>query len=515
MHGHEDQNSIAYRCEAYRKMRDVGRWDLLRDLLGGTTAMHRAGAKWLSPEKGEEVEQYETRLRRSHLDPAFAEAVSKIVGKPFSVEVDVKGRYPDSLEPVAENADGLGTSLTSFTADVFRSALVYGLSHVLVDWPPVPEGATLAEEQELGARPYFTHVEAPALINWRSEVIGGQRVLTFIAIAETAVVPKGPFGEREVERIRAFTRDWWQLWERIDDDEATVAKLSEAARWRVVEEGPNKLGEVPLRTVYFNQTGFLTGLPPLLGLAELNLAHWRRSSDLENIVHHVQVPLLLLAGFDRKLVDGGLTLSAGRFLAASDPAAKAGYVEHSGAAVETGMKHLRGLEERMRSLSMQPFMPGTGDIKATAYAIDEAQSQSAVKRWIVVAQGFLEECYHLGARWTGAHESGFDEQFAVDIFEDFTIGAFSERDGALLIKLRAVGDISRQTLIEEMRRRNILNESVDPEEEAARLDAESPAGGFDASEGDAGTDGDVGDNTDDAGADDADSDAGRPARGAA
>ena len=59
------QDIIATPCYGWRQMENE--LALVRDLLGGTAAMRRAGAKWLPREDAESWQAWQARLNRSVL----------------------------------------------------------------------------------------------------------------------------------------------------------------------------------------------------------------------------------------------------------------------------------------------------------------------------------------------------------------------------------------------------------------------------------------------------------------
>jgi hypothetical protein len=59
-----------------------------------------------------------------------------------------------------------------------------------------------------------------------------------------------------------------------------------------------------------------------------------------------------------------------------------------------------------------------------------------------------------------------DDEFKVDIFSDFGLSMRATQDIEALIKMRAVKDITHETFLEEMKRRDVLNEMVNVEAEA-------------------------------------------------
>ncbi|MCV5359812.1 DUF4055 domain-containing protein, partial [Escherichia coli] len=78
----------------------------------------------------------------------------------------------------------------------------------------------------------------------------------------------------------------------------------------------------------------------------LNIKHWQSQSEQDNILHVARVPLLVAYGLDR---NEELTVGASTATIFEDRT-KNGleYVEHSGAAIESGETSLEKLENQMR-----------------------------------------------------------------------------------------------------------------------------------------------------------------------
>jgi hypothetical protein len=151
-------------------MKNEAEWRLIWDILGGTRTMRKAGKRWLPREPAEEPAAYRVRLLRSFLFNMFGDALEKLSAKPFQQEVTIepnKDVLPEPLEPLLSNTDLNGMDLTEFARKVFKDALKYGVTHVLVDTPVIdglpPEAKlTIADEQRLDIRPFFTHVSPPS-----------------------------------------------------------------------------------------------------------------------------------------------------------------------------------------------------------------------------------------------------------------------------------------------------------------------------------------------------------------
>ncbi len=432
--------------------------ELVDTLTGGTDAMRAAGQRYLPREPRESMEAYRNRLSRSVLYNAFADTVQKLVGKPFSKPVVVAA---DTLEPIkgwCENIDLSGSNVTTFCREVFELGLTDGLTHLLVDFPRNPTGQTLADEQKTKARPYIVPIKAINLIAWRSELINGVRTLTQVRIRENAVEADSTWGEKIVQRIRVLYPDRFELYEKQKKD------------WVIVDQGDISLGRVPLVTFYTGKIGFMSAKPPLLDLAHLNVQHWQSSSDQQHILHFIRFPLLHGAGFnqDQKEIEVG----PNRMILSEDPLAKLTYVEHTGAAVNSGRQSLKDLEDKMDGMGAHLLSHRSGDATATAAALDTSKTNASLHDMVRRLENAMSEAFGLMALW-----SKLDAEHAgsIDINEDFGLSIISGKDEDTLLKSRLAGELSRETYLNELKRRSVLRDDIDIEEEIARIETEGPA----------------------------------------
>lgn len=437
------------------------KWELIHDLLGGTARMREVGKTRLPMEPREEARAYENRLDRSYLYGALSDTLDKIVAKPFSRPVTIRGAETPVVEQLSVDATLRGADFTQFARELFTDAVTHGLSHVLVDFPRVGEGLSLADEREGEVRPFLVRVSPPDLIGWRSERLdGGRERLTQVRIAERRLVPDGPFGDREAEYIRVLDEEGWQLWE----------KPAEGGDYFLADEGLHTFGAVPLVTCYVAPTGFMMADPPLEDLAWLNLAHWQSLSDQRNILRFARMPLLYQFGVSDEEVEAEITIGPSQLIRSVNPDAKMGYVEHSGAAIGAGERDLRALEAQMEVMGLQPLIEKTGGATATGRALDEARTHSNIQAWIRSLEDCLLECLEYAHRWVGAEQPA---DVSVDVFSDFGVTMKAEQDVAALIQMRSGGLLTHKTFLDEVKRRGLLSEAIDVEAEVAAIEEEA------------------------------------------
>ncbi|MBT5267393.1 MAG: DUF4055 domain-containing protein [Rhodospirillaceae bacterium] len=420
-------------------------WELIHGLLGGTRAMRAAGERWLPREPRESLEAYRVRLGRSVLFNGLARAIQTLVGKPFVKPSTLSDDADPAVRALTRDVDLAGRNLTVFARDVLRAALTDGVTHILVDHPVARDGETLADERARGARPYLVHVPAGDLIGWRTENQDGRPRLSRVRIREHLVERDGEWGERAVERIRVLEPGRFSIWNRVQGEKGES--------WQLAGEGASSASEIPIVTIYAHRTGFMTGKPPLMDLAWLNLAHWQSSSDQRHILHVARVPLL----FARNLrIEGGeIEIGPNRMIIGEGDGADLKFVEHSGAAIEAGRQDLLDLEDRMAVMGLDLLARRPGSSTATARAIDAAQADSALAAIVRGLEEGLTAALVQAARWMGLPGEAAGQ---VSVHQEFAQGQREADEVDLLLRARIAGEISRETFLAEIRRRGVLSQ---------------------------------------------------------
>lgn len=475
-----DGRAVDSRSLFHRSMES--KWELLQALRDGTDAMRFQRTLFLPKNIDERRKEYNDRIARTFLFPGYDTAINRIVARPFSRPVQLSVELetlPEKLRWLFKDADGENKSMSTFASEVFDIANQFGMAHVLVDFPSQAPDVSLATEQSEQTHATLIAVRPDHLFGARAVSRDGNQVLTEIRLFETAVVDFEEFGEKDVERIRIYREKNWELWQR----DALSTNMSGAGGWQLVDSGKHTFGAVPFVTYYIRQTGFMEARPTHEHLADLNLAHWQSSSDQRNILHTVRVPVLFAAGFTQEQIDEGFSIGASRVLGSKDPNATLRYVEMDGTAMKAGQEDLDSLEDKMRTLGMQVFLPtNSQDVVATGIAVNEAQSQSEIQQWIRRLEDFLLVVFNMAGKWTNDE---MPEGSEFRIFNNFSIGILAgSSEAAVLLNMRTAGEIDQATYLKETQRRGLISEDADvdkiiertKEEKATGDDVLSPSG---------------------------------------
>lgn len=447
-------NSVAKKSSVVESM--AAGLGLVRSLMGGTFAMRAAKEKYLPKNPSEQKDAYDIRLRVSTLFPGFSRTVKTLAAKPFSKPLTLGEDVPEQIEEFCEDIDLEGQNLHSFMSKVMQACLSDGLHGVLVDFPPVEPARNLAEERQSGARPYFVRVNAEQLLGWRAERVSGKWVIQQLRYMERVASPVDDFADEMIDQIRVLEPGVWKLY-RQD---------KKSQEWVIYKEGVTSLPSVPFVPFYGERCGFMHGTPPLLELAHMNVEHWQSASEQQNILHVARVPILSVIGD----VGDGFSLAIGSSGAVQLPiGCEIKYVEHTGAAIGAGAQSLDALEERMRQAGAELLVLKRGNATATEIATDNDIGMCALQEIVQCFEDSVDQCLQIMADWVGLPEGGH-----VTIFNDFGAATLADASAELLLKAQQGGVITKETFINELKRRGTLSPEVDAEDELEGVAEEGP-----------------------------------------
>lgn len=449
---------------------------LVGDIMGGARKIRAAGERYLPRYEGETRAEYDRRLKCAPWRPEFKDAVRSLASKPFEKPVTLRGTVPPPIAEIAEDVDLRGNDLTRFAAGVFEDAVANGLAAIMVDFPALPAGSTVADEKAAGARPYWVHVRGETIIAAYSEMQGGREVLTHVRLREFATIQDG-YGEREVERIRVLETDHWELWEKIPN-----ARQGEA-RYRIIEGGPMSIGGGPPLALFCTapRSGTYRVRPPLADLADMQIELYRAMSRQDEVLTFSGSPMLAGIGFAPEKNDtAARTVEVGPKRVLFAPAAIDGgrtgweFVQPDAANIKEIREQVGSIIEDMRRLGMQPLTPKSGNVTATATSVEAAKAHSTVESWALAFKDALEQAFVLTCAWLK-----LPPMIEVEVHTDFAVSATDQVPLDALDKARARKDISARTYWSELKRRNVLSADFDADaeeqavaEEVAGLDPE-------------------------------------------
>ncbi|CAB3784372.1 DUF4055 domain-containing protein [Pararobbsia alpina] len=430
-------------------------YPIVAALLGGTTAMRKAGSTYLPQWPNEDDDAYANRVKTATLFPAFGRTCEVLTGKPFSKPVTLGEDVPPRIVEWCDDIDLQGHNLHAFAAAVCFHVISYGMCGILVDFPNAGALRTKAEEVAAGVRPYFVHIHAQSILGWRAERINGVQTLTQFRFLEVVSEPDGEFGEKEVEQVRVLYPGRWQVWRESEKADASGKK-----DWVLYDEGETTLQKIPFVPVYGRRTGFMQAAPPLVELAHMNVEHWQSKSDQQTILHIARVPIL----FAKMLGDNPITVGAATAVKSDDPEGDLKFVEHTGQAIKAGSDELLALEDRMRQVGAELLVIKPGNMTVAHTVADNEAGMCTLQRIIQDLEDATDAALALAAEWVKEPEGGH-----IEIFNDFGVASLAEASLELLRDMNVDGTFSDESLFAEAQRRGVISPERKWEDEKLRI----------------------------------------------
>jgi hypothetical protein len=435
-----------YKLPAYEEQ--LPAMNVMRDVLGGSEAVRAKGETYLPKGPLELPESFAARLAAAALFPATKRTWTGFLGLLFKDEPTLGEDVPQSIagtegdgetvEGLKENIDLQGNSLTEFVKETAGNALRDGHAAIVVEMPPAVvredgQPATLEDERRAGLRPYWVMYDKKQIINPQYEVRDGKTVLSMVVLEEHTMEPDGAFGSKAIERYRVYRDVNGTITSQVfteTEGEGSEKEFIAGPEVRIANQD-----EIPISPMYARKTGRFKSEPPLLGMAEENLRHYRLRSTLEKLLMH-SFPVTISKGDLRELgvpegSNQNLRFSPEAVLTLPDtPEATAFLLEPKGTGIAPLQAEIKECESRMARLGLSLLEPAQQSGKTnTEAATDEMEEQSELDFFRESIKDCVERALMFTAKFIGEPTGGSYELKSAMAKRKFTpakLAAFSQ-----------------------------------------------------------------------------------------
>ena len=444
-------------------------WTLMADVIAGTERLRGAGKSYLPQEPAEQADAYQRRLSRSVFFNATRKTVDALVGMVFRKNPELSDDIPAKIKADLENIDRAGTHIDVFAKELFRDAVADGHAFILVDMPrklttsttSASSIPTVADEIAAGHRPYWQRYKAHQALNWRTARVGGEVEIVQITFEEKTYEVMGSYGETEVTRYRVFTKPLidsgldgkgvsvrpavyglvsWALFKK------TVDPVTKKEVFVIEQFGKSSLNDIPVAVVYGRKLGCCVSEPPLRDLAYLNVAHWQQYSDLRNIIHVTEVPILVRKGATQEQIAIEIGANSAVDVPTEGDLKWLEVSEHGASAV--GRQLLMDDEQRMSSLGLSVLSEKDVGVTATEKRMDQDERTSELSTMARSEQDAIEEALGFHAEYMGlGDDKGGSIKIGVAddlILDAQTIAQLSAMVSAQQLSLETFWDMMQQ-----------------------------------------------------------------------
>lgn len=466
-------------------------WDKVEAILGGVDAMIKAGETYLPKFPGETSDMYDLRLASAVLTNVYKDVTENIAQKPFSKKVRfAEGKVSREVEELGEDIDGRGNNLHVFLSQTFWYGINNAVDWIFVDKMPMRENASVAEERLAGARPYWVRVPAKRMIAVYSAMIEGREQFIHVRMHEPEVVRSDSFGETFVNRVRILERPYdevtkkygpavWQVWEEKREVSAN-GTVTDKTIWTKVGEGKIAIGViavVPFVTGRRHGTSWVFD-PPMRECLNAQVDHYHQENGKKDARVMTAYPMLSAVGVseskdERTGQPKRVPVGPRSVLFAPMVDGKAGgwsWIEPQATSLAWLSSELKDKEAQIRELGRQPLTAQSGNLTVITAGVAAAKGNSAVQAWSWALKDAAEQAFI----YTSMYLNQGEGKTEVVIHTDFPVEGTADKAPDVILKLRELGELSREAMFNELMRFNLISPDYDPEADAELIAEEEP-----------------------------------------
>lgn len=378
--------------------------EIVQTVAGGTKKMRAAGEKFLPKFPEELALSYKKRLASATLLNLYESNTDLMCGLVFKDEIKLLGDVPSLIKSLAENVDKKGSHLNVFAENGFRKSFE-GYAVIQVD-APVWDSETVKSQADFDAldlAPYWILWDADSVINWSERVnpVSKRTELDLIVFKEIKFERIGAFGREKCVYYRVLyldenNRAAWSL-HKEEKNEAGVKEIVKKGGGVITLMRSGQatfLDHLPLAVI-----GELGDEPPMLDLAFINIKHYQKESNFDNLEFQAAVPLFYTKGYD-----GHDDLPVGADFHYKLPKeGDIGWAQLDASGFESMRESIRTLETQMSMIGLSMLTDKTAkvDITATQAILDNISETSELRVRAANLKDALERAMQITATYLG------------------------------------------------------------------------------------------------------------------
>lgn len=270
-------------------------WVRTRDAVSGSVAIKEKKHIYLpvpdnnsgEEAKGAETIRYRQYIKRALFTNFTARTKNALVGVAFRRSPVIE--IPDQLEYLREDATGDGLPIEQLAKDELSNLLETGRCGFLVDYPQADPDLSIEQIRMLDLRASIVPYTAEQIINWKTDVIRGRRMIVSVVLAEKYLTAKDEFdhtSETQYRVLRLRPEGYSQQIYREDEPytEEFFPRKSDGMTWDFI----------PFQFVGSKNNDSTIDDSPLSDIADVNIAHYRNSADYEESCFFIGQPSLFI-----------------------------------------------------------------------------------------------------------------------------------------------------------------------------------------------------------------------------
>lgn len=419
---------------------------------------------YLPQEAKEPAKAWSDRIKRCMFDNRFEPAIKDYAGllSVFSLNDDVAQSILDNQN----NIDQWGNDIWTFFHEVDQMTLRDGWCSVLVEFPPQDPNITSQDDFiQSSRRPYLVPVDRRNILNWRTTEIGGKPQLVQVTIREIRLEPDGDFGEKEQVYYRVLRPGEYAVYQIVERKGAESQLL-------LVEQGTTSFTEIPLVYYSVTESALFAAKAPFLNLAKLNIEHYQKRSQLNEVLRKCNLPVPVRKGLIRTADDlkkvPSLVIGPNSVLDIPTDG-DFYFAEPSGVAIAASKDDIKDTEAAMDRMTLDFLTSGDHQKTATEVVLDSTKTSANLKGVARRKESGIQQVFAFWVQYTGEPQGG---SIAMD--EDLLSMPLTPEQVDKLQNLADSGRISDRTLLLLLQRGKVLPRQFDIDAEVAMTEGVQP-----------------------------------------
>ena len=454
--------------------------NLIDDVYGGNYFIKKDVQKYLRKAPGEETDAYNSRAKIAVFYNFLKPIIRLASERPFSNKVTYSENFPKEFDTLKTNFDGLGNGLLFKAFETFSLGIKHAFVGVASDYDN--------EEK----KPFARIIPARDIIGiWKKVNSDGsyyyervQFIVRSISVEEV-YSPLGVLeGFKEVNRAKIIELIHPNIMRTYPVDKEKTMKNGFAFEVNPdlsTEETLDKFKKIPFHLFTTEQPidsqSTIKIIPTFYDLSLINLSHYNKQSDQDNIMTVSRYAILTASGVTETDMKNNFkptgkkeVLGPFTFLLFENPNAKLGFAEHTGKAIEAGQNDIIKTEKSMISLLKDYLQRQVIMETATEKNIAEKHQNLytiylANKLEQVLTKVFMDFATYMGIEIK-------DTESLISFSRDYSAAETAKKIEAI-IKAREIGDLSTESFLSQLSSLNVFSGDFDPKAETERIAREA------------------------------------------
>jgi len=282
-------------------------WTRVRDCADGQRKVKRKGIIYL-PTQGADIVagdlEYTAYKRRALFTNFTGRTIDALVGMAYNDDPTVDSDLWGDVAYIADDADGSGTSLNAQMKSTLTDVVTTGRGGLLVDFPNTNADGTDIVDPKANIS-YYT---AESILNWKSGNVGGENGLTSVLLRESVKgVEFSLFGGFDMDQDlfhfrHIFIGDDGFVHGIVYDRDGAIVDV----QYDMIANG-QKLTTIPFYIINANNVASSKDLldapiPPLLKIADVNIAHYQTDAEMRMAMHYHAMPQPVISGASQQFI---------------------------------------------------------------------------------------------------------------------------------------------------------------------------------------------------------------------